>query len=173
MKNTRPVSWHIIVFGHPRHAYVNVCWAEGARSLSYLKKQIISGSAPLPCGTCSSFPEMILSAGGEKEPGTPHLFEHLKPPNIWICSVCYTNEMFIARLKARRNNGQIMAARKSGKNLNRLLVCCEHWEFVTVLHTLRHILKHSWFIFSRLAGVMLRCPRPALFMPRMMLVQKK
>lgn len=57
----------MIVFGHPRHANVNVRGAEGARSLGYLKKQIISGSAPLPCGTCSSFPEMILSAGTERD----------------------------------------------------------------------------------------------------------
>lgn len=57
----------MIVFGHPRHANVNVRGAEGARSLGYLKKQIISGSAPLPCGTCSSFPEMILSAGRERD----------------------------------------------------------------------------------------------------------
>lgn len=44
-------------------AYVNICLAEGVYSLSYLKKQIISGWAPLPCGTCSSFTEIILSAG--------------------------------------------------------------------------------------------------------------
>lgn len=55
----------MVVFGHPRHASDNVRGAEGAHPLGYLKKQIISGSAPLPCGTCSSFPEMILSAGRE------------------------------------------------------------------------------------------------------------
>lgn len=54
------------VFERPRHASVNVRGAEGARSLGYLKKQIISGSAPLPRGTCSSFPEMILSAGKKR-----------------------------------------------------------------------------------------------------------
>lgn len=43
--------------------YVNICLAQGVYSLSYLKKQIISGSAPLPCGTCSSFTEIILCAG--------------------------------------------------------------------------------------------------------------
>lgn len=44
-------------------AYVNICLAEGVYSPSYLKKQIISGWAPLPCGTCSSFTGIILSAG--------------------------------------------------------------------------------------------------------------
>lgn len=43
-------------------AYVSICSAEGIYSLSYLKEQIISGSAPLPRGTCSSFTEIILSA---------------------------------------------------------------------------------------------------------------
>lgn len=48
--------------------YVNICLAQGVYSLSYLKKQIISGSAPLPRGTCSAFSETILSAGrGEGE----------------------------------------------------------------------------------------------------------
>lgn len=44
-------------------AYVNICLAGGAYSLSYLKKQIISGSAPLPRGTCSPLTEIILSVG--------------------------------------------------------------------------------------------------------------
>lgn len=43
--------------------YVNIYLAQGIYSPSYLKKQIISGSAPLPRGTYSSFTEIILSAG--------------------------------------------------------------------------------------------------------------
>lgn len=67
-QNARPVFFLTtrLRSGNPRHASDHVRGAEGARSLSYLKKQIISGSAPLPCGTCSSLPEMILSAGREK-----------------------------------------------------------------------------------------------------------
>ena len=53
--SVRPCDMEIAV-------YVNICLAHSAYSLSYLKKQIISGSAPLPCGTCSSFTEIILSA---------------------------------------------------------------------------------------------------------------
>lgn len=52
-------------------AYVNICLAEGVYSLSYLNKQIISGSAPLPSGTCFSFTEMTLSAGSEREGRVP------------------------------------------------------------------------------------------------------
>lgn len=56
-----------IVWSHyatsDRTIYVNVCLAQGIYSVGYLKKQIISGSAPPSCGTRSSFAEIFLAAG--------------------------------------------------------------------------------------------------------------
>lgn len=63
--------------------YVNVCLAQSVYSLSYLKKQIISGSAPLPSGTCSSFTEIILSVGWAR--GSARIRKRVKKNNKNLC----------------------------------------------------------------------------------------
>ena len=65
--------------------YVNICLAQSVYSLSYLKKQIISGSAPLPSGTCSSFTEIILSVGRAR--GSVRIRKRVKK-NKKICASC-------------------------------------------------------------------------------------